>query len=141
MKHIYYIAVIASCLLVSSCSLLRSGASGITDTEIPTYNESINRYDLDVDPQGVVYTIDISTPEGQITLEGLNLEQAKKVALEQAAIKNNCARIISPKFSHLKKGKQILRITVFGFPARYKNSQKTATPDKEPQKDNVIIIK
>lgn len=141
MKHIYYIALIASCLLVSSCSLLRSGASGNTDTDIPTRNISINRYDLDVDPQGVVYTIDISTPEGQITLEGRSLKEAKEVALEQAAIKSNCAKIVDPKFSYLKKGKQILRITVFGFPARYKNSDKIAPLDREPQKDNVIIIK
>lgn len=140
MKHIYYITAIASCILVCSCSSTRSGGDGITDTEIATYTESINRFDLDVDPQGITYTIDISTQEGQLKLNGLTLAQAKKLALEEAAIKNNCARIISPKFSHLKKGKQILRITVFGFPARYKNSQKTATPDKEPQK-NIIIVK
>lgn len=130
-----------ACLFASSCSSLRSGGEGITGTEIATYTESINRFDLDVDPQGVTYTIDISTPEGRIALEGLTLEQAKKLALEDAAIKNNCARLISPKFSHLKKGKQILRVTVFGFPARYKNSEKTATPDKEPKKNNVIIVK
>ena len=141
MKHIYYMAaIVAICLLISSCSSVRSGGDGITNTEIDTYTESISRFDLDVDPEGITYTIDISTQEGQIKLNGLSLEQAKQMALEEAAIKNNCARIISPKFSHLKKGKQILRITVFGFPARYKNSQKTATPDKEPQK-NVIIVK
>lgn len=141
MKIILSIAIIAAIFTFFSCSSARSGADGITDTEIATYTESINRFDLDVDPNGITYTIDISTAEGVLKLNGLSLEQAKKMALEEAAIKNNCARIISPKFSHLKKGKQILRVTVFGFPARYKNSQKTATPDKEPQKDNVIIIK
>lgn len=141
MKQILSIAIIALSLLVSSCSSLRSGGNGITSTEIPTYTESINRYDLDVDPQGITYTIDISTQEGKIKLNGLSLAQAQQLALEEAAIKNNCARIISPKFSHLKKGKQILRVTVFGFPARYKNSQKTATPDKQPSKNNVIIVK
>ena len=141
MKYSSLIAFVTISLFISSCSSLRSGGDGITDTEIATYTESINRFDLDVDPQSITYTIDISTQEGQLKLKGLSLEQAKKLALEEAAIKNNCARIISPKFSHLKKGKQILRVTVFGFPARYKNSQKTATPDKEPQKENVIIIK
>lgn len=131
--------IIAASLLTISCSSLRSGGDGITNTEVTTYTESINRYDLDVDPQGITYSIDISTMEGKIKLNGLSLEQAKKLALEEAAIKNNCARIISPKFSHLKKGKQILRVTVFGFPARYKNSQKPATPDKE--RNNVIIVK
>lgn len=141
MKYSSLIAFVTINLLISSCSSLRSGGDGITDTEIATYTESINRFDLDVDPQGITYTIDISTQEGKLKLNGLSLEQAKKMALEEAAIKNNCARIISPKFSHLKKGKQILRVTVFGFPARYKNSQKTATPDKEPQRNNVIIVK
>lgn len=141
MKYSSLIAFVTISLFISSCSSLRSGGDGITDTEIATYTESINRFDLDVDPQGITYTIDISTQEGKLKLNGLSLEQAKKMALEEAAIKNNCARIISPKFSHLKKGKQILRVTVFGFPARYKNSQKTATPDKEPQRNNVIIVK
>ncbi len=141
MRYTSIIAFAAICLLLTSCSSLRSGGDGITSTEINTYTESINRFDLDVDPQGITYTIDISTQEGKIKLNGLSLAQAQQLALEEAAIKNNCARIISPKFSHLKKGKQILRVTVFGFPARYKNSQKTATPDKEPQKNNIIIVK
>lgn len=141
MKYTCFIAFVATILLISSCSSTRSGGDGLTGTEIDTYTESINRFDLDVDPQGITYTIDISTQEGKLKLNGLSLAQAQQLALEEAAIKNNCARIISPKFSHLKKGKQILRVTVFGFPARYKNSQKTATPDREPQKNNIIIVK
>lgn len=141
MKYIYHFATIVSLLITSSCSSVRSGGDGITDTEIATYTESINRFDLDVDTEGITYTIDISTAEGQIKLDGLTLEQAKKLALEEAAIKNNCARIISPKFSHLKKGKHVLRVTVFGFPARYKNSDKPATPDKVRPDHNVIIVK
>lgn len=141
MKHIYYVAAIAFGMLVSACTVVRSSADGITGTEIATYTESINRYDLDVDPEGITYTIDISTEEGRITLEGKTVLEARKIALEQAAIKNNCAKIISPKFSELTKGKHVLRVTVFGFPARYKNSDKTATPDKEAPQNNVIIVK
>lgn len=141
MKYTSLFTLAVTSVLVCSCSSFRSGGEGITNTEIATYTESINRFDLDVDSQGITYTIDISTQEGQIKLKGLSLDQAKKLALEEAAIKNNCARIISPKFSHLKKGKQILRVTVFGFPARYKNSQKTATPDKIQPGNNYIIVK
>lgn len=137
MKHIYYIAAVVSSIFVSSCSPVTSGGSGITDTEITTITHSINEYDLEVDPQGVTYTIDISTPEGALKLENLTLPQAKELALQEAAIKNNCARLISPKFSHLVKGKHVLRITVFGFPARYKNS---SLKEKLPE-DNVIIVK
>lgn len=140
MKHPLLLVVIVS-LFLYSCGSYRSGGDGYTSTEIQTYTESINRFDLDVDPQGITYTIDISTQEGKIKLNGLSLAQAQQLALEEAAIKNNCARIISPKFSHLKKGKQILRVTVFGFPARYKNSQKTATPDKPKPENNIIIVR
>lgn len=141
MKYILYTTFIVLSIFISSCSTVSSGSAGITDTEIATYTESINRFDLDVDTEGITYTIDISTAEGILKLKGLTLSQAYKLALDEAAIKNNCARIISPKFSHLMKGTDILRVTVFGFPARYKNSQKTATPDKEPPMNKTIIVK
>lgn len=141
MKYIYCIAAIALSMMLSGCTVIRSSADGITGTEITTYNESINRFDLEVDSEGITYTIDISTEEGRVTLEGKTLTEARKIALEQAAIKNNCARIISPKYSELMRGKRVLRVTVFGFPARYKNSQKTATPDKEVPQNNIIIVK
>lgn len=141
MKYILYTTFIVLSIFITSCSTVSSGSAGITDTEIATYTESINRFDLDVDTEGITYTIDISTAEGILKLKGLTLSQAYKLALDEAAIKNNCARIISPKFSHLMKGKDILRVTVFGFPARYKNSQKTATPDKEPPMNKTIIVK
>lgn len=141
MKYVLSTAFIVSCLLICSCSTTRSRGEGLTGEEISTYTESINRYDLDIDPEFVTYTIDISTPEGRLALHGLTLEEARQKVLTDAAIKFRCTKIFGPKFSHLKKGKQILRITVSGQPARYKNSQKTASPDKEPQKDNVIIVK
>ncbi len=128
-------------LVICSCSSTRSGGYGNTAAEIPTYTESINRYDLDIDPEYITYTIDISTPEGRLALHGLTLEQAQQKVLTDATIKFHCTKIFDPKFSYLKKGKQILRITVSGQPARYKNSQKTATPDKEPLKNDVIIVK
>ena len=136
MKYTSLLLLLCLMAVLSSCSMMRSGGDGITGTEVFTVNESYNRMDLEVDPQSITYTIDISTSEGLMKLNGLSLAEAKKLALEEAAIKNNCARIISPKFSHLKKGKQILRVTVFGFPARYKNSEKPKAPD-----NNLLIIK
>lgn len=141
MKYASIIIALATCFLVCSCSSLQSGGSGITGTEINTYTESINRYDLDVDTDAITYTIDVSTVEGRLKLKGLSLVQAQQLVTEEAAIKNNCARIISPKYSYLKKGKQIFRVTVFGFPARYKNSQNTATPDRPQPGNHIIIVK
>lgn len=137
MKYIFYIATIAICLLEVSCSaFVRTGGSGITSTEVTTVTHSINEYDLVVDSQSITYTIDVSTPEGILKLDKLSLKEAQELALEEAAIKNNCARIISPKFSYFKKGKKILRITVFGFPARYKNA---SIKEKFPENDIIIV--
>ena len=136
MKYTSLLLSLCSVAVLASCSMMRSGGDGITGTEVFTVNESYNRMDLEVDPQSITYTIDISTSEGLMKLNGLSLAEAQKLALEEAAIKNNCARIISPKFSHLKKGKQVLCVTVFGFPARYKNSEKPKVPD-----NNLLIIK
>ena len=116
------ILISALALLLGSCSSTRSGSSDSAGHDVFTYSESINNYDLDVAPEAVTYTIDISSPEGALKLKGLNLNQAKQLALEEAAIVNNAARIVSPKYTFLKKGKHILRITVFGFPARYRNA-------------------
>ena len=138
MKYIFYIATIAICLLEVSCSaFVRTGGSGITSTEVTTVTHSTNEYDLVVDPQTITYTIDVSTPEGMLKLEKLSLKEAKELALTEAAIKYKCARIISPHYSHLKKGKKILRITVSGNPARYKNA---SIKEKFPEND-VIIVK
>lgn len=117
-KSIYLIFGLAA--LLCSCSTTRSGGWGNTDQDVDVKTRSINYYDLTVDPVGITYTIDISTKEGRIKLDGLNLAQAKELVLQEAAMMNNAAKIVDPKFSFLKEGKDIIRITVFGFPARYK---------------------
>lgn len=86
----------------------------------------MNDYALDVEPQGITYTIDISTPEGAAKLDKLSLAEAENLALTEAVIKYNCAMIVNPQFTNLMKDKRVLRITVFGFPARYR-----ARPDKQ----------
>ena len=86
----------------------------------------MNDYALDVESQGVTYTIDISTPEGAAKLNKLTLAEAENLALTEAVIKFNCAMLVNPQFTNLMSGKRVLRITVFGFPARYR-----ARPDKE----------
>ncbi len=77
---------------------------------------------MDLDPSGVTYTIDISTPEGALKLKNISLYEAQKIALTECLMKYNCATLFNPQFTHLKDGKKILRITVFGFPARYKRA-------------------
>ena len=87
-------AAVSALLALTSCNVTRTGSReenshATVAPEIVSYNELT----MDLDPEGVTYTIDISTPEG---------------------------KLFNPQFTHLKKGKDILRVTVFGFPARYK---------------------
>lgn len=121
MKNLDILILIFIIVGFSSC-FSYSGSEGVTGSEIYTVNESRNQFDLIVAPNGITYTIDISTEEGRGKLKGLTLEEAKNMVLQEAAINNNCARIISPKFSWLVKKGHVIRITVFGFPAKYRNA-------------------
>lgn len=137
MKHIHYIAAIVACLSVCSCSTPRSSAYGISSRNIDTHVQSRNEYDLDIQDLYITYTIDISTEEGRIRLNGLTPEEAAAVAERQAAIKNQVDCIFDPKFDFLTKGKDVLRVTVAGRAANYKNSRYKQLPTES----NVIITK
>lgn len=105
----------------SSCKTTRTGAiEENSHTTVAPDIVSYNELTMDLDPEGVSYTIDISTPEGKLKLNKISLSDAQKLALVECLMKYNCATLFNPQFTHLKKGKDILRITVFGFPARYK---------------------
>ena len=126
-KNLSYLIGLSLLLpLISSCSTAKTGAHSNNAYRAPaTYIESMNDYALDVDPEGVSYTIDISTPEGASKLNKISLAEAENLALTEAVIKYNCAMLVNPQFTNLMRGKRVLRITVFGFPARYR-----ARPDK-----------
>lgn len=128
MKKISFPLIVLSIfvILFASCSVSKTGAHSNNAYQAPrTYIESMNDYALDVDPNGVSYTIDISTPEGASKLNKISLAEAENLALTEAVIKYNCAMLINPQFTNLMNGKRVLRITVFGFPARYRGR-----PDK-----------
>ena len=57
-------------------------------------------------------------------LNKLKLREAENLALTEAVMKYNCATLVNPQFTNLKRGKKILRITVYGFPAKFKNQEK-----------------
>lgn len=119
-----------------------SGFGGSTDIDPLTTITSVNEYDLIVEPNGIEYTIDISTPEGRIWLKNIKNEQeAKDLINAEAARKYNCAMIVRPKYTVLRDGKKLLRLTVFGFPANYKNKEKDYdyVPMQNRQKVDVNI--
>lgn len=125
MKKILYIIMPAACALLalSSCRTT-SGAHGknasmISKTLLKTYNE----YDLNISDTPVEYVIDVTTPEGAAKLHKLSLREAEDLALREAVIKNKCALLFNPQYTHVKKGGRILRVRVYGFPAVYKNQR------------------
>ena len=129
-KIILALAVIA--LALTSCSkgvhkVFEGGyGSSINENgyQLPvTGIESINIADLELSNDFITYTIDISTPEGQTKLNGINEKQAKELALTEASIVNRCSLIVNPKYTFLKDGKKIVRVTVSGQPAYYKNAR------------------
>lgn len=114
-------AIVVTGGLLSSCAQALTTAHGKNSSNTPrTSIESENDYALDVEKEGVTYTIDISTPEGAAKLKKASLAQAEKLALTEAVMKYNCAMLVNPQYTNLMNGKRVLRITVFGFPARYR---------------------
>jgi len=91
----------------------------ISRTRLSTTNE----YDLDISQEPVEYIIDITTPDGAAKLRGLSLREAEELVLREAVIKSKCALLFNPQYTHVKKGKRILRVRVYGFPAVYKNQK------------------
>ena len=67
-------------LAMTSCSSLRTGSReenshATVAPEIVSYNELT----MDLDPTGVTYTIDISTPEGKLKLDKISLAEAQQL--------------------------------------------------------------
>lgn len=121
-KHLTkLVSALAIMLAMGSCKTMLSGstnenASNTVKAKIESYNELT----MDLSPDAITYTIDISTPDGRIKLNKLTLKEAERLALTEALMTNNCAALFNPQYTHLRQGKKILRVTVYGFPAYYK---------------------
>lgn len=123
-RIISFAIVAIAYLTATSCSTMRSGsrsrnASNTVRAKIESYNELT----MDLAPDAITYTIDVSTAEGKIKLHKLSLRQAEELALTEAVMNNNCAALFNPQYTHLKKGRKVLRVTVYGFPAYYKRKK------------------
>jgi len=118
------LATALAAAMAVSCSFLKSGSeTNNAWTTVKPEIESYNELTMDLDPTGVTYTIDVSTAEGRLKLNKLSLQEAEQLALTEALMYYNCATLFNPQYTHLKKGKDILRVTVYGYPARYKKKQ------------------
>ena len=121
-KYILLAACTAATICMTSCRSTMNGAYGRNaQNDIETLMTSDNEYNLDVSQEPITYTLDISTAEGAAKLKGLTLKQAEDLVKREAIMKYKCGTLVNPQYTYLAKGKRILRVTVYGFPAMYKN--------------------
>ena len=121
-KNMLWMAAAAIATLTMTSCKTRMTAGGTSAAEIvDSYTGSVNDVNLEIASEPITYTIDISTDEGRLKLHKLSLPAAKSLALREAVMMNRCAKIVNPQYTQLMKGKQVLRVTVYGFPAVYKN--------------------
>lgn len=125
-KKLFMMATVAIAMAtVTSCSP-RMTAGGTAAAEIvDSYTGSVNDVNLEISSEPITYSIDISTAEGRAKLHKLTLPEAKSLALREAVMMSKSAKLVNPQYTQLTKGKQVLRVTVYGFPAVYKNAVKS----------------
>ena len=108
----------------TSCRSTSYSSDGTSAAEIvDSYTGSINDVNLIIANEPITYTIDISTDEGRAKLYNLSYDEARSLCLREAVMYARCAKLVNPQYTKLMKGKRVLRVTVYGFPATYKNQK------------------
>lgn len=119
----YLLSALVVILLVglTACSPKISTRKLNAYTTVSNYNVSYNKLTMDLDDEPITYTIDISTEAGRMKLRNLSLDEACDLALVEAIMANKCATIFQPQYTHLVQKGKVLRVTLYGYPARYKH--------------------
>lgn len=109
--------------IISSCSPKVSVRKLNAFTTVQPTLRSEDQLTMDIDPNPIEYTIDISTEAGRLKLNDLSIDEACDLALIEAIRANKCATIFQPQYTHLVEKGKVLRVTLYGFPARYKKKE------------------
>lgn len=121
MRFISFVVICLTLLVgVSSCSPKVSTRKLNAYTTVAPTIASYNELTMDLDEQPITYVIDISTEAGRTKLKGLSVDEACDLALIEAIMNNKCATIFNPQYTHLVHKGKVLRVTLYGYPARYK---------------------
>ena len=125
MKSISLLTIIVSLSVgFSSCSpKISTRKLNAYTTVAPTF-KSYNELTMDLDKEPITYVIDISTEAGKMKLKNLSVDEACDLALIEAIMSNKCATIFNPQYTHLVHKGKVLRVTLYGYPARYKQESK-----------------
>lgn len=105
---------------LSSCSPKISTRKLNAYTTVNPNIVSYNELTMDIDEAPITYVIDISTEAGKTKLKNLSLDEACDLVLIEAIMANKCATIFNPQYTHLVHKGKVLRVTLYGYPARYK---------------------
>ena len=124
MKSISFFGIIV-CFLegLSSCSPKISTRKLNAYTTVAPNIVSYNELTMDIDKDPITYVIDISTEAGKMKLKNLSVDEACDLALIEAIMANKCATIFNPQYTHLVHKGKVLRVTLYGYPARYKQEK------------------
>ena len=116
-------------LLVGMLAVISSCSPKVSTRKINAYTTvnpnivSYNELTMDIDTEPIEYTIDISTEAGRLKLNKLSIDEACDLALIEAIRASKCATIFQPQYTHLVEKGKVLRVTLYGFPARYKKKE------------------
>lgn len=111
-------------VVFTACSTKISSRKLNAYNTVAANNVSYNSLTMDIDPEPITYTIDVSTESGRAKLHNLSLDEACDLALIESIMVAKCATIFQPQYTHLMKGGKVLRVTIYGFPAHYKKEVK-----------------
>ena len=120
-KYLILTATAIAALFLSSCRTSYTGDGTSAAEIVDSYIGSVNDVNLEIATEPITYSIDISTEEGRAKLHGLSYAKARSLCLREAVMSARCAKLVNPQYTKLMKGRRVLRITVYGFPAVYKN--------------------
>ena len=125
MKSISILTIIVSLSVgLSSCSPKISTRKLNAYTTVAPTIKSYNELTMDLDNEPITYVIDITTEAGKMKLKNLSVDEACDLALIEAIMSNKCATIFNPQYTHLVNKGKVLRVTLYGYPARYKQESK-----------------
>lgn len=118
--HILAASVAAIAIAMTGCSpkyvTHATGARASLQPQVTQYD----KFTMDLDPEPITYTIDILSRDGNVKLKGLSPAEAEDLVLVEAIMANRCATLFQPHFTAVVEKGHVLRITVYGTPARYK---------------------
>lgn len=118
-----YLLLVALTVLLAACSPKVSTRQMNAYTTVTPNIVSYNELTMDIDPQPITYTIDISTREGKMKLKNLSVDEACDLVLLEAIMANRCATFFQPQYTYMTAKGKVLRVSVYGFPARYKRTE------------------